>query len=93
MIGPTCCPRPRWRRCCPAPAPGRYWVLYAALVAENSGGVLYAPAAQARTPAIVGTGPLLSSANALNSLGGGAVRLIGGPLGGFLLAPGRHHAG
>jgi len=66
-------------------SPGRYWVLYAALVAENSGAVLYAPAAQARTPAIVGTGPLLSSANALNSASSGTVRLIGGPLGGILL--------
>jgi len=66
-------------------APGRYWVLYAALVAENIGAVLYAPAVQARTPAIVGTGPLLSSANALNSASSGTVRLIGGPLGGILL--------
>ena len=36
-------------------APGHNWVLYIALIAESSGGVLYAPAAQARTPAIVGT--------------------------------------
>jgi MFS family permease len=67
-------------------SPGRYWVLYAALVAENSGTVLYAPAIQARIPAIVGTGPLLSSANSLTSASGGIVRLIGGPLGGVLLA-------
>jgi predicted MFS family arabinose efflux permease len=66
-------------------APGRYWVLYAALVAESAGGVLYAPAVQARTPAIVGTGPLLNSANSLNAAADGAVRLIGGPLGGILL--------
>jgi len=66
-------------------SPGRYWVLYAALIAENSGVVLYAPALQARTPAIVGTGPLLSSANSLTSLSSGIVRLIGGPLGGILL--------
>jgi MFS family permease len=66
-------------------APDRYWVLYAALVAESSGGVLYGPAALARTPAIVGTGPLLNSANALNAVADGAVRLIGGPLGGVLL--------
>jgi predicted MFS family arabinose efflux permease len=66
-------------------APGRYWVLYAALVAENSGAVLYAPAVLARTPAIVGIGPLLSSANALNSVSSGTVRLIGGPLGAILL--------
>jgi MFS family permease len=67
-------------------SPGRYWVLYVALIAENAGIVLYAPAWQARTPAIVGTGPLLSSANALNSVSSGTVRLVGGPLGGFLLA-------
>ncbi len=67
-------------------APGRYGVLYAALVAENAGVVLYAPAWQARTPAVVGTGSLLSSANALNAASSGVVRLVGGPLGGILLA-------
>jgi MFS family permease len=66
--------------------PGRYGVLYVALVAENAGVVLYAPAWQARTPAVVGTGSLLSSANALNAASGGVVRLVGGPLGGVLLA-------
>jgi MFS family permease len=66
-------------------SPGRYWVLYVALIAENSGVVLYVPAWQARTPDIVGTGPLLSSANALSSATSGTVPLIGGPLGGFLL--------
>jgi MFS family permease len=66
-------------------APGRYWVLYVALIAESSGGVLYSPAAQARTPAIVGTGTLLSSANSLNAVSDGVTRLIGGPLGGVLL--------
>ena len=65
--------------------PGRYWLLYAALVAENAGSVLYAPALQARTPAIVGTGPLLSSANSLTSASNGIVALIGGPLGAVLL--------
>src|SRR5215469_9278570 len=67
-------------------APGRYWILYVALIAENGGAVLIAPALQARTPAVVGTGALLSSANSLNSVSSGAVRLIGGPLGGMLLA-------
>ena len=67
-------------------SPGRYWVLYLALIAENTGAVLYAPALQARTPAIVGTGPLLSSANSLASASSGIVRLIGGPLGAVLLA-------
>jgi MFS family permease len=67
-------------------SPGRYWVLYAALIAESSGGVLYIPAWLARTPAMVGTGTQLSSANSLNALADGAVRLVGGPLGGVLLA-------
>lgn len=66
-------------------SPGRYWIFYVALVAESSGGVLYSPAAQARTPAIVGTGTLLSSANSLSAFSDGATRLIGGPLGGILL--------
>jgi len=67
-------------------APGRYWVLYLALLADSAGGTLYGPAQQARTPQIVGTGTLLSSASALNTATSGAVRLIGGPLGGVLLA-------
>jgi predicted MFS family arabinose efflux permease len=66
-------------------SPGRYWVLYAALIAENSGFVLFTPALQARIPAIVGTGPLLSSANSVSSVSSGAAALIGGPLGGILL--------
>ena len=66
-------------------SPGRYWVLYLALIAENSGTVLSSPALQAMTPAVVGTGPLLSSANSLTSASGGIVRLIGGPLGAILL--------
>ncbi len=67
-------------------APGRLWLLYAALIAESCGGVLHYPAVQARTPAIVGTGPLLISANSLNAATDGVVRLAGGPLGGILLA-------
>jgi predicted MFS family arabinose efflux permease len=67
-------------------SPGRYGVLYAALIVESSGSVIYTPALQARIPAIVGTGPLLSSANSLTSVSSGIVRLIGGPLGGVLLA-------
>ncbi len=62
------------------------WVLYAALAAESTGTAVFAPALRARTPEIVGTGELLSSANALNSVSDGVVRLIGGPLGGVLLA-------
>jgi MFS family permease len=65
---------------------GRYWVLYAALAAESAGSVLYAPAAQALIPAIVGTGRLLNSAGSLSAVTSGVVRLAGGPLGGVLLA-------
>ncbi len=67
-------------------SPGRYWVLYFALMAENAGGVLYVPASRARIPAIVGTGTMLSSANSLSAIAGGATQVIGGPLGGILLA-------
>lgn len=65
-------------------APGRYWIFYAALIAESSGTALAVPALRARTPAIVGTGAALNSANALNALSSGAARLIGGPAGGIL---------
>jgi MFS family permease len=67
-------------------APGRYWVLYIALAAETSAAVFYAPAIQARTPEVVGTGPLLSSASSLTAMTSGVVRLTGGPLGGVLFA-------
>ena len=66
--------------------PGRYWIFYAALIAESSGTAVAIPALRARTPAIVGTGTALTSANALNALSSGAVRLIGGPAGGILFA-------
>lgn len=67
-------------------APGRYWVLYIALAAEAGTAVFYTPAIQARTPEIVGTGQLLSSASSLTAMTSGVVRLIGGPLGGVLFA-------
>ena len=66
--------------------PQDLWLVYAALVAENVGAVLFRPAAQAHTPAVVGTGSALSSANALNAMTDGAVRLLGAPLGGALFA-------
>jgi MFS family permease len=66
-------------------SPGRLWIVFVALVTESSAGVLYAPASQARTPDIVGTGPLLASANSLYAATDGVVRLIGGPLGAVLL--------
>jgi MFS family permease len=67
-------------------SPGRYWIFYLTLAAESSGTALFTPGVRALTPAIVGTGTALNSANALNSLSNGVTRLAGGPLGGILLA-------
>jgi MFS family permease len=70
----------------PARDPADVWLVYLPLVAESIGTVLFRPAAQAHTPVVVGTGPMLTSANTLNALVDGAVRLLGPPLGGALLA-------
>lgn len=64
-----------------ARSPASIWLLYVALAAESAGSVLYRPASTAHIPAVVGKGPLLSSANALNALTDGTVRLVGAPLG------------
>jgi MFS family permease len=65
--------------------PGDVWVVYLALIAESVGTVLFRPAAQAHTPAVVGTGSALTSANSLNAVTDGTVRLVGAPLGGALI--------
>jgi predicted MFS family arabinose efflux permease len=62
-----------------------YWITYLALAAESAGTVVFRPALRARVPAIVGTGPDLASAAALNAMTSGVVGLVGGPLGGLLL--------
>jgi predicted MFS family arabinose efflux permease len=64
----------------------RYWIIYVALLAESSATAIAVPASRARIPAIVGTGTELTSANSLNALSNGLVRVLGGPLGGILLA-------
>jgi MFS family permease len=66
--------------------PGSIWLVYLALALESVGTVVFRPAAQAHTPMLVGTGTSLSSANALNAVTDGTVRLIGAPLGGALFA-------
>ncbi|XVU30002.1 MFS transporter [Actinoplanes sp. CA-054009] len=66
--------------------PGDIWLLYVALMVESVGTVVFGPAAQSHTPVVVGTGTALSSANALNAVTDGAVRLIGAPVGGALFA-------
>ncbi|MFJ5985303.1 MFS transporter [Lentzea sp. NPDC092896] len=57
------------------------WLVYAALIAESTGAVLFRPAAQAHIPVVVGTGSGLSSANSLNAFTDGTVRLVAPPLG------------
>jgi MFS family permease len=69
-----------------ARGPADLWLVYVALVAESAGTVVFRPAAQAHIPAVVGSASGLSSANAMNAVVDGAVRLIGAPLGGVLLA-------
>ncbi|GHH34970.1 MFS transporter [Lentzea cavernae] len=61
------------------------WLVYAALVAESTGAVLFRPAAQAHLPVVVGTGSALSSANSLNAFTDGTVRLVAPPLGAAVL--------
>ncbi|GAA3854313.1 hypothetical protein GCM10022243_19810 [Saccharothrix violaceirubra] len=62
------------------------WVVYAALLAESVGTVLFRPATQAHLPAVVGTGPALADANALTAFTDGTVRLVAPPLGAVVLA-------
>jgi MFS family permease len=66
-------------------AGGRTWVIYLALLVENAATVAARPAMQAQVPAVVGTGPQLSSASALSAVTDATVRLVGGPLGAVLL--------
>jgi MFS family permease len=69
-----------------ADRPDRLVWLYLALVTENLGTVFFRPAARARVPAVVGTGPELVSANSLLALNNGIVGLVGPPLGAVLLS-------
>ncbi|WP_394620666.1 MFS transporter [Lentzea sp. JNUCC 0626] len=68
-----------------AAAADHRWI-YAALVAESAGAVLFRPAAQAHVPSVVGVGTGLSSANSVNAVTDGVVRLVGPPLGAAILA-------
>jgi hypothetical protein len=57
------------------------WVVYPVLAAESAGSALFRPAAQAHTPAVVGTGTALAGANALTAVSDAMVRLVGAPAG------------
>jgi MFS family permease len=68
-----------------ARGPDLVWLIYLALAIESTGTMLYRPAAQAYTPVVVGTGTTLNSANSLNAVTDGVVRLVGAPLGAVIL--------
>ena len=61
------------------------WIVHVAVLAESVATVVFVPAMQAHVPSIVGTAGTLSSANALQAVVTGTVRLVGGPLGAALL--------
>jgi MFS family permease len=68
-----------------ADQPSRLGWLYLALLLESMGMVFFRPAARALLPAVVGTGPELTGANAVISINNGVIRLAGPPLGAVLL--------
>ncbi|MFF4059151.1 MFS transporter [Streptomyces sp. NPDC001668] len=63
-------------------SPDKVWLIYVALVLESSLSQLFNPASAALLPGLVGRGDDLHSANSLSALIVGAIRLVGGPLGG-----------
>lgn len=69
-----------------ARTPETVWLIYAAMLGQGAAAVIFRPAAQAHTPAIVGVGPLLSSANALGAVTLGVVGLGAPPIGGLLFS-------
>ncbi|MGW1029336.1 MFS transporter [Streptomyces sp. NPDC002577] len=69
-----------------ADRPGRVWLLYLAVLGMNLATTVFRPAARALTPAVLGTGPDLATANAFTALSGSVLRLVAPPLGAVLLA-------
>lgn len=64
----------------------RIWLIYLAILVENSATMVFRPAARSLLPAVVGTGNELTAANALNAFTSSAIRLAAPPLGALLLA-------
>ncbi|WP_432885842.1 MFS transporter [Kribbella sp. CA-245084] len=62
------------------------WLIYLAIVLENTATTVFRPAVRALLPAVVGTGPELAKANAINAVTSSAIRLAAPPLGALLLA-------
>jgi MFS family permease len=69
-----------------ADRPGRVWIIYAAVLAENIATTVFRPAARALIPAVVGKGEELAAANSLTAFSGSVIRLTAPPLGALLLA-------
>lgn len=69
-----------------ADRPGRVWIIYAAVLAENIATTVFRPAARALIPTVVGTGEELAAANSLTAFSGSVIRLAAPPLGALLLA-------
>lgn len=69
-----------------ARSPETIWLVYVAVLGQGTAAVFFRPASQAHIPAVVGTGPELTSANAVSSVSTGVVGLAGPPLGGLLFA-------
>ncbi|WP_432944096.1 MFS transporter [Kribbella sp. CA-253562] len=69
-----------------ADRPERLWMIYLAVLVENSATTVFRPASRALLPSMVGTGPELATANALRAFAGSVTRLGAPPLGALLLA-------
>ncbi|MEV0829692.1 MFS transporter [Nonomuraea rubra] len=69
-----------------ARTPETIWLVYVAVLGQGVASVFFRPAARAQIPAVVGTGPSLTSANAVSAVTTGVVGLAGPPLGGLLFA-------
>ncbi|MFI7609743.1 MFS transporter [Nonomuraea terrae] len=69
-----------------AVTPETIWLVYLAVLGQGSAAVVFRPAAQAHIPAVVGTGPVLTSANSLSAVTTGVVGLVGPPVGGLVFA-------
>lgn len=65
-------------------AGGALWVLFLAILIENSAAQLFRPARQALIPAIVAPRQNLADANAMFAMIDGIVRMVGSVLGGLL---------
>lgn len=68
--------------------PERLWVLYLAVLLENTVTAFSRPAGRALLPAVVGTGPELTAATSLIAMAGATVSLVAPPLGAALYAAG-----